>query len=205
VGEAGHPEWRLVLKSRQNNDDWNYDSAWWTNDESHNADSNADNVNIKTAAFFTARVSAVKIDVNGRTYIFSLPLSVAGTYTLKELVVLRDGLQMSAPGWRGSALDVFDIASAQFRDTQNRWYCTNLGFHYTQFFQQTIDNNEHCGAVSRIGALLSNNRDCQNINQVKAEAAEGLGLWNSCSGAKLGSGRLDGARKLYSPATVWVA
>jgi hypothetical protein len=150
-------------------------------------------------------VNAVKIDVNGRTYVVALPLSIAGQYTLAQLVQLRDGLQMEAPAWRGSALDVFDIASSQFRDTTNRWYCSNLGFHYTPFYQQSIDTNEHCGAVSRIGALLSTNRDCQNTNAVKPEGAEGLGLWNSCSGAKLGSGRLDGDRKLYSPATVWVA
>jgi len=205
VGLAGAPNWRLAIRSRVDNTDWAYNSDWWTNDRSYNSENPADGMNVKMNAFYTERVNAIKIAMNKRTYIIALPSSMAGQYTLKDLVTRPVGYEATAPYWRGSALDVFGIASSRVRDTKNRWYCSNIGFHYTPYFQGAIDTTAHCGAVSRLGALLSNDRTCMTADTGKPLAAEGLGLWNSCSNIHLGSGRLEEDRKIFVPATVWVS
>jgi len=189
-----------------NNNEWQYDSAWWTNRNVYRANDRSDNKNVKTSAFVNKRLTAIKIEMNLRTYIFEMKTRYAGHWTLRDLVSRRQGYQFREPRWKASRLDAFGIAGEKDPSTPNLWYCNNMAAHYTPYYQASIDSRSKCGAVSRFGALLSNSAACAVTNRARPVVAEGVGLKYTCNNRKLSSGRLDGARgrAYFVPATIWV-
>jgi len=159
---------------------------------------------VKTAAFSRTRVTAVKIEMNKRTYIFPLPRSLSGRYTLQALARKAGGLQVAKPAWKGTRLDVFGVLSDNPRRTPNTRYCNNFGFHSTPYYAAAMDGRSHCAAVARLGTVLGSSTACARRNGAKPNAAEGLGVWNSCTNKNAGAGRVDGNSVVFKTATVWV-
>jgi hypothetical protein len=194
------------MRSAVNNGQWNFSSKWWTNRVAYNTGDRSGRKNVKKRAFYTKRVKAIKIELNRRTFVFSMPNGLYNKYTLRDLVNRAAGLQFASPGWRKTRFDVFGFISERDPRSPSKYYCGNFGVHYTPYFSASQNSKtSHCSAVSRLGLLLSSSRRCAATNRMKPTAAEGLGVWYQCKNYNVGSGRVDSRGKnFFSRATVWV-
>ena len=142
------------------------------------------------------------------TYEFDLPDSHSGRYTLKELVTMDMGVQLSLTDdtltpWEGTASNAFAFSSSDISLTDN-YYCFAFGLNYPNpATRSTTMRNHHWTARARIGVKMDNAFPC-----AAAYSAEGIGLSNHKgyqSGDYVNSGRLQhDSQKAFKAATVWV-